>query len=81
MFVKYNNTHQFSDPRSFHPYHCKKGAPYSQAPRLNRIYSGNERFDKHCSDLERWLMGRGYNEKNDKGANIKSPRTFLERPS
>ena len=61
------NTHQFLGPSSYpHPYHCKKGIPYSQAIRLNRICSDNESFDKRCSDLEGWLIERGYNEKNDK---------------
>ena len=57
------DTHQFLDPRSTHPYHCKKGISYSQALRLNRICSDNESFDKGCNDLEEWLMERGYNKK------------------
>ena len=48
---------------SSHPYHCKKGIPYSQALKLNRICSDNTNFDKRCNDLEKWLMERGYNEK------------------
>ena len=63
MFVKPTDTHQFLDPNSSHPYHCKKGIPYGQALRLNRICSDNTKFDKHCNDLEKWLMERGYNEK------------------
>ena len=61
LLVKPTDTHQFFDPSSSHPYHCKKGIPYSQALRLNRIYSDNERFDKRCNDLEGWLMEMGYN--------------------
>ena len=63
LFVKPANTHHFLDPTSCHPYHCKKGIPYSQALRFNRICSNNETFDRHCNDLEKWLMERGYNEK------------------
>ena len=63
LFVKPTDTHQFLDPTSSHPYHCKKGIPYSQALRLNRICSDNTNFDKRCTDLEKWLMERGYNEK------------------
>ena len=63
LFVKPTDTHQFLDPSSSHPYHCKKRIPYSQALRLNRICSGNEIFDKRCNDLEGWLMERGYNGK------------------
>ena len=63
MFVKHTDTHQFLDPSSSHPYYCKKGIPYCQALRLNRIYSNNESFDKCCNDLGGWLMKRGYNGK------------------
>ena len=52
LFVKPTDTHQFLDPISSNPYHCKKGIPYSQAVRLNRICSDNESFDKSCNDLE-----------------------------
>ena len=63
LFVKPTDTHQFLDPTSCHPYHCKKAIPYSQALRFNRICSDNETFDRRCNDLEKWLMERGYNEK------------------
>ena len=63
LFVKPTDTHQFLDPTSCHPYHCKKGIPYTQALRLNRICSDNGTFDRRCNDLEKWLMERGYNEK------------------
>ena len=46
LFVKPNDTHQFLDPTSCHPYHCKKGIPYSQTLRINRICSDNSNFDK-----------------------------------
>ena len=63
LFVKPTDAHQFLDPSSFHPYHCKKGTPYSQALRLNRICSDTESFHKRCNNLEGWLMERGYNGK------------------
>ena len=56
-------THQFLDPTSCHLYHCKKGIPYSHTLRLNKTYPDNETFDRHCNDLEKWLMKIGYNEK------------------
>ena len=55
LFVKPTDMHQFLDPASCHPYHCKKRIPYSQALRLSRICSDNEIFDRHCNDLEKWL--------------------------
>ena len=63
LYVKPTDTHQFLDPTSCHPYHCKKGIPYSQALRFNRICSDNDKFDKRCNDLEKWLLERGYSEK------------------
>ena len=59
LFVKPLDTQQFLDPTSSHPYHCKKGIPYSETLKLNRIYSDNENFDKRCDDLEKWLMEKG----------------------
>ena len=63
LFVKPTGTHQFLDPTSSHPYHCKKRIPYSEALRLNRICSDNTNFDQRCNDLEKCLIERGYNEK------------------
>ena len=61
LFVKHTDTRQFLDPSSSHPYRCKKGIPYSQALRLNIIFSDNKSFDKRFNDLEGWLMDRAYN--------------------
>ena len=55
--------HQHLQSNSCHPFHCKKGMPYSQALRLNRIYSETNSFDKRCNDLERFLLERGYSSK------------------
>ena len=63
LFVKPTDTHQFLDPSSCHPYHCKKGIPYSQTLRLNRICSNNSNFDKRCNELENLLCEKGYSEK------------------
>ena len=63
LFVKPTDTHLFLDPGSSHYYHCKKGMPYTQALRLNRICSDFESFDKCCNDLEGWSMEWEYNGK------------------
>ena len=59
LFFKPTDTHQVLDPSSFYPRHCKKGIPYNQALRLNRICSDNDNFGKR-NDFEKWLMERGY---------------------
>ena len=63
LFVKPSDTHQFLFPTSCHPYHCKKGIPYSQTLGPNRICSDNNNFDKRCNELESWLLEKGYSAK------------------
>ena len=58
LYVKATDSHQYLHSSSCHPYHCKKGIPYSQALRLNRICSDPISFDRRCNDLEKWLIER-----------------------
>ena len=44
--IKSTDTHQFLDDASCHPYLRKKGTPYIQTLRLNRICPDNSNFDK-----------------------------------
>ena len=62
LYVKPTDSHQYLHSSSCHPYHCKKGIPYSQALLLNRICSDPSSFDKRCNDLEKWLIERSYSE-------------------
>ena len=63
LYVKATDSHQYLHSSSCHPYHCKKGIPYSQALRLNRSCSDPISFDRRCNDLEKWLIERGYSER------------------
>ena len=63
LFVKPTDSHQYLQSNSCHPFHCKKGIPYSQVLRLNRISSETNSFDKRCNDLERFLLERGCSSK------------------
>ena len=63
LYVKPTDSHQYLLSSSCHPFYCKKGIPYSQALRLNRICSNNKFFDKRCNDLEKYLLDRGYSER------------------
>ena len=63
LYVKTTGSHQYLLSSSCYPFYCKKGIPYSQGLRLNRICSNNEFFDKRCNDLEKYLLKRGYIEK------------------
>ena len=55
LHVKPTDSHQYLQSSWCHLFHCKKGIPYSQALRLNRICSETNSFDKCCHDLERFL--------------------------
>ena len=63
LYVKPTDRHQYLQTSLSHPFHCKKGIPYSQALRLNCICSEINSFDKHCIDLKRFLLERGYSSK------------------
>ena len=63
LYVKPTGSHQYPLSSSCHPFYCKKGIPYSQTLRINRICSNNEFFDKRCNDLKKYLLERGYSEK------------------
>ena len=62
LYVKSTDSHQYLQSSSCHRCHCRKGIPYSQALRLNRICL-LKTFDKRCNDLERFLLERGYSSK------------------
>ena len=63
IYVKPTNNHPYLLSSSRHPFYCKECIPYSQALRLNRIFSNNEFFDKRCNDLEKYLLEKDYSEK------------------
>ena len=64
LFVKTTDSHQYLQSSSCHPFHCKKGIPYSQDLRLNRIS-----FDKRCKLVRKeilWARKISRNELLDK---------------
>ena len=63
LYVKPTDGHQHLFLSSCHLCYCKKGIPYNQALKLNRICSSNEFFDKRWNDLKKYLLGRDYCEK------------------
>ena len=67
LYVKPTDTHQY-----LHASSCHVSIPFSQALRLNRIYSENAFFDKRCNELEVWLKERGYSDKLVRGQILKA---------
>ena len=63
LYAKPTHRHQHLHSSPCHPYHCKKGIPYSQALRLNRICSDPNSFDRRCNGLGKWLIEMGYSER------------------
>ena len=45
LYVTPTDSHQYLSSPSCHHFYCKKGIPYSQVLRFNRICSNNELFD------------------------------------
>ena len=60
LYIKPTDSHQYLLSSSCYLFYCKKGIPYSQALRLNRICSNNIFFDKSCSDLNKYLIINTY---------------------
>ena len=58
LYVKPTDSHQYLLLSTCHHFYCKKGIPYSQKLRLNRISSNNRFFDKRCNDLDKYLLER-----------------------
>ena len=63
LYVKPKDSHQYLQSSMCHPFHCRKGVPYSHALKLNCFCSETNSFDKGYNDLERCLQERGYSSK------------------
>ena len=63
LYLKATDSHQYLHCFSCHLYYCKKGISHCQALSLNRICSDPISLDKRCNHLEKWLIERGYSER------------------
>ena len=63
LYIKPTDIYQYLRSFSYHSYHCRKGIPYSQTLCLDRICSDTNSFDRRYSHLEKWLIERGYTER------------------
>ena len=62
--VKATESHLYLQSSTGHLFYYKKSIPHSYALiRLNRICSETTYFNKHCNDLEIFLLERGYSSK------------------
>jgi hypothetical protein len=60
LYVKPTNKQLYLDYNSNHPYHCKKGIPYSQALRVVERCAKPDDRDKHLAILKNKLEERNY---------------------
>ena len=60
LYTKPTDAHLYLHYSSYHPKHQKKSIPYSQAIRLRRICSTNDRYLEASDMLTRNLSARGY---------------------
>lgn len=64
IYSKPTDKHQYLSPSSCHPSHCYKSIPYSQAIRVKRICSTDEKASQRLGELRCHLKKRGYNNKS-----------------
>ena len=62
LYAKPTDTHQYLHRDSCNPSHCKRGIPYSQVLRIQRICSETEDYLLRTQELKGFLINRGYNE-------------------
>ena len=62
LYTKPTDTHNYLHFKSSHPRHLKESLPYSQALRLRRICSENNKFIKHSDKLKEQFTARGYSQ-------------------
>ena len=60
LFVKPTDRNNYLPFDSAHPYHCKKGLPYSQFLRIRRICSKPLDFTQNCGVKAAQLRRKGY---------------------
>ena len=81
LYVKPTDSHHYLHSSSCHPDHFKKGIPYSQALRLDRICSDPDSFDGRCNDLEKCLIERGYSERDVRKQILRAKGFFKRLPA
>ena len=63
LYVKDTDKYQYLHYTSSHPNHTKQFTVYSQALRINRIYSEEKDFEQHKHKMRSWFQKRAYPNK------------------
>ena len=56
LYVNPTDSYQYVYSSLCHPHHCKKGIPYSQALRRNRICLDPNSFDRRCNESRKEVI-------------------------
>ena len=64
LYTKETNTHQYVHAKSCHCSSIKRAIPYGQAVRIKRICSDKNVLNERLTQLEIWLLKRGYLQEN-----------------
>ena len=59
-YIKSTDCHQFLHYKSSHPRHIKNSILYSQTLRISKLYSSQNDFSAHISNLKDWFLARDY---------------------
>ena len=62
LYKKPTDCQNYLDAKSAHPFSFKKRIPYSQVLRIKRMCLTFVEFRKHCQDLIKRFVDKGYNE-------------------
>ena len=63
LYVKPTGRHQYLQSTSCNPHHFKKEIAHRHVLRRNRIFPDPKSFNRRCNDLEKWLIEKGYSER------------------
>ena len=64
LHTKKTDKHQYLSPKSCHPRHCSRSIPYSQALRIKRICSTENKLNHRLGELRKHLLDRGYKKEH-----------------
>ena len=71
LYIKPTGHHQYLQPASCNPHHFKKEIVHRHVLRGNRIFPDPKSFNRRCNDLEKWLIEKGYSEREVPKQNLR----------
>ena len=81
LHIKVTDHHQYLHYTSSHRHHTKRSIAYSQALKISRTWSFQEKFKRHRNQMKLRFLNRGYPKRliNTEVEKVKFSSTFRER--